>query len=130
MTTKSKVKSKPKSKPKPRTKSGGAKPGNQNARKHGLWAKNHPKMDQKAALGPQRRVEILDSIIDDLHSKYFTAHDLDTACKMANAISIAVTAANGCDRTIALLTGKLPAIDEALARLFEGSDPYDNSTIE
>jgi len=126
-----------KSKPKPKKSKGtgakGGKPGNQNARKHGLWAQKQIATvteGRKGDDGPARRRDYLDDVIETLYNKFNRLDDIDQLCKCANSISIAVTAANGCDRTIAIVSGKLTNLSEAIEQLLMGADPSDPGTLE
>lgn len=122
---------------KPKTKNKkpkGGKPGNQNARKHGLYAKNQPKASTKEkpvdVSGPERRRAIMDDVIESLYTKFNTLNDIDQITKCANSLSLAVTAANGCDRTIAIVSGKLTNLTAAIEQLFMEEDADDPRTIE
>lgn len=129
---------KPKAKPRKSKTTGakkGGKPGNQNARKHGLWAKNQPRAAQSPKeKAEQSRIEerrdLLDEVIERLAARFQTLDDIDQICKCANSISLAVTAANGCDRTLALVSGKVAPISLALDQLYADEDPYDPATLE
>ena len=50
--------------------------------------------------------------------------------RIANALSVAVTAANGCDRTLALITGELTPLQNAIDELLAEDIEYDINTIE
>jgi len=129
-----------KSKPKPKkSKASGArkggKPGNQNARKHGLYARNQPKVHTNGEATVElnqieKRRAIADEVIERLFARFNILDDIDQITKCANSISLAITAANGCDRTLALVSGKVSPINAALDQLFAMEDPYDDSTIE
>lgn len=128
-----------KPKPKPKSKATGAhkggRPGNQNARKHGLWAKNQPKVktsgEGKIEIGQiERRRQVADEVVEILFTKFNTLTDIDQICKCANSISLAVTAANGCDRTLAITSGKLTTLEAAITDLLMEEDAEDASTIE
>jgi hypothetical protein len=119
------AKRKPKAKAKGKK---GGKGGNQNARKHGLYAKNQPPVDPAVAIGAQRREAILDKIILDLDALYWTLKKNEEKFQCVNSISNAVTSANGCQRTAALVSGKLTILNEAIERLLNEDDPYDAST--
>jgi len=123
-------KPKPKSKKSKATGAKGGKPGNQNARKSGLWAKNQPKASKKSEKTAADRRDILDEMIETLYHKFNQLQDIDQLCKCANSISLAVTAANGCDRTIAIVSGKLTNLSEAIEQLLMETDPNDPGSIE
>ena len=113
----------------------GGKPGNQNARTHGLWAKNQPKVTASGEANIEtnkieRRRQILDAIIEALYSEFDGLPDIETRCKCANAISFAATAANGCDRTLAVVSGKLTDLTNAIEQLFADEKANDPSTVE
>jgi hypothetical protein len=108
----------------------GGKPGNQNARKSGLYARNQPKVSPKSEKDAASRRDILDDVIETLYTKFNQLQDIDQICKCANSISIAVTAANGCDRTIAIVSGKLTSLQDSIERLLADEDPNDPSTLE
>lgn len=118
---------------KPKGKPGG-KPGNQNARKHGLWAKNQPKAKTGESKPETNAIEnrrrIMDEVIETLYDKFSRLDDIDQVTKCANSISLAVTAANGCDRTLAITSGKLTNLQSAIESLFANEDPYDARSIE
>jgi len=103
---------------------------NQNARKSGLYAKNQPKVSKKSEKTAATRRDIMDDVIETLFAKFNHLQDIDDLCKCANSISIAVTAANGCDRTLAIVSGKLTNLSEAIERLLMDEQPNDSSTLE
>ena len=121
-------------KAKPKSKTLGARrggqPDNQNARKSGLYAKNQPKVSKKSEKNAATRRDIMDGVIETLYAKFNGLRDIDDLCKCANSISVAVTAANGCDRTIAIVSGKLTNLSEAIERLLMDEQPNDSSTLE
>ena len=128
----------PVKKSKPKKKSTGArkggKPGNQNARKHGLYARNQPKVHTKGEATVElnqieKRRAIADEVVETLFTRFNHLQDIDQICKCANSLSLAITAANGCDRTLALVSGKVSPINEALDQLFAMENPYDDTTI-
>lgn len=113
----------------------GGKPGNQNARKHGLFAKNQPKVNVNGQGNIEinqieKRRAIADEVIESLFAKFNTLQDIDQICKCANSISLAITAANGCDRTLAITSGKLTTLETAITELLMEEDPDDVSTLE
>lgn len=131
--TKQKAKAKAKSKTTRGQK--GGKPGNQNARKHGLYAKNQPKVtasgEGNIEVGQiEHRRHIADEVIERLFTKFNTLDDIDQLCKCANSISLAITAANGCDRTLAITSGKLTNLSAAIEALLMEEDADDPNTIE
>lgn len=106
----------------------GAPKGNQNSRKHGLWAKNSPTPAE--GKGAKWRRDVMDEVIDRLFNKFSTLQDLDQITKCANSLSVAVTAANSCDRTIAILEGKTTSLSAAIEALLANEDPNDERTLE
>ncbi len=107
----------------------GGKPGNQNARQHGLYAKHQPPAQASNKKASDRR-DTLDEIISRLYSKFQTLDDIDDLCKCATAITNAVIGANSCDRTEALISGKLTTLNDAIDRLLNEEDPDDPRTLE
>jgi len=111
----------------------GGQPGNSNARTHGLWAKYQPMVtpeEQDPNAGPEQRRDIMDRVIKVLWEDFCEAEDPETRCKISNALCVAVTAANGCDRTLAIVTGKISPLQQAIEELLAEEDPDDYSTIE
>jgi hypothetical protein len=113
----------------------GAPKGNNNAQKHGLWARNHPKAKVKGEgeieiNQVEKRRNIADDVIETLYDKFHRLDDIDQLCKCANSISLAITAANGCDRTLAIVSGKISTVSEAIEQLFKNYDPDDDSTLD
>ncbi len=80
--------------------------------------------------GPEQRRDILDRVIKVLFMDFCEAEDTETRCRISNALCVAVTAANGCDRTLAIVTGKLSPLQQAIEELLAEEDPDDYSTIE
>jgi len=106
------VKKKP-AKPASKGKRGGQK-NNNNARKHGLYAKTTPTANP---LSIEDRRNILDGCIRTMFDLFQGLNDIDDMAKCLNSISIAVTAANGCERTLSLVNGTYTPIDEILNAL-------------
>lgn len=108
----------------------GGKAGNQNARKHGFYAKNQPPVDPGEAIGASKREAILDKIIVDLEATYWTLKKNEEKFICANTIANVVASANGCERTVAIVSGKLTILNEAIERLLSEEDPYEASTTK
>ncbi len=111
----------------------GGQPGNSNARTHGLWAKYQPLVspeERDPNAGPEERRDILDRVIKVLFMDFCEAEDPETRCRISNALCVAVTAANGCDRTLAIVVGKLSPLQQAIDELLAEEDPDDYSTVE
>lgn len=108
----------------------GVKPGNQNARKHGLYAKIQPPVDRVKAIGAQEREKILDKILLDLEQEYDGKKKWEEKLQIANVIANVCIASNGCQRTVALVSGKLTILNEAIERLIAENDPRDVSTYK
>ncbi len=75
--------------------------------------------------GPEQRRDIMDRVIKVLWEDFCEAEDPETRCKISNALCVAVTAANGCDRTLAIVTGKISPLQQAIEELLAEEDPDD-----
>ena len=111
----------------------GGQPGNNNARTHGLWAKNQPPVtreERDSNAGPEKRRDIMDRVIKRLWEDFCEAEEAETRCRIANALCVAVTAANGCDRTLAIVTGKISPLQQAIDGYWQRRIQMTYSTIE
>ncbi len=100
----------------PKSKPGSGKgKGNKNALKHGLYAKT------PLAAGPGLTIEerraVLDACIQRMADHFTSLDDMDKMSKCLNSISIAVTAANNCDRTLAIINGNYTPLEDVLNEL-------------
>jgi hypothetical protein len=94
-------------------KQGGQK-GNQNARKHGLYSK---KFVQTHTLTVDQRKAMLDACIAKMFETFKKLDDVDEMSKCLNSLSVAITAANNCERTAAILNGNYTPIEDVLNAL-------------
>ncbi len=96
----------------------GAPKGNKNGLKHGLYAARtevvalkHPKV-RNAAFA----ILYLEQAIDEIHARLMRA-DGDEFPRLANSLSLAVTALFNGHRTISFLTGGMTPMEDALNEL-------------
>ncbi len=93
----------------------GGQKNNNNARKHGLYATKPTPTANPLTI--EERRNILDGCIRTMFDLFQSLNDIDDMAKCLNSISIAVTAANGCERTLSLVNGTYTPIDEILNAL-------------
>jgi hypothetical protein len=102
----------------------GAPKGNQNARKHGLYAKKAKVEiitpgDGEAAIevrDPRRAIKYLEGVMDEIVRRMAWARD-DDFTRLANSLSLATTALLNAHRTVAYLTGEMTPVEDALREL-------------
>jgi hypothetical protein len=99
------------------------KKGNTNALKHGLYSKAFV---TRNSLTIEQRRAILDACI----SRAFQAFqdigdDIPKLSMLLNSIGIAVSAANTCERTLALINGNYSPLEEVLQEL-KAYDPHED----
>jgi hypothetical protein len=87
----------------------GGKAGNRNALKHGLYSE---KFVEENALTIEKRKAIIDACIVKMFERFNGLDDIDKMSKCLNSIALAVTAANNCERTLAIVSGNYTPIEE------------------
>lgn len=90
------------------------KAGNKNALKHGLYAR---KIDERLALTIEDRRAVLDACTRRAFALVMKADGADELTKLISAIAHSVTAANNCERTLAVMKGNYTPIEEVLHAL-------------
>ena len=96
--------------------------GNKNALKHGLYSKRF--IDANSLTIEQRKA-MLDACIRKMFERFKTIQDMDAMSKCLNSISLAVTAANNCERTLAIVEGNYTPLEDVLNAL-KYLDPKDD----
>jgi hypothetical protein len=105
-------------------------PGNQNALKHGLYAKRFTK-PERAALKKMPaddltlEIAALRVIGDRILAELDKTQDVDTKAKLVNSFVNAVTALSTVARTHAILNGTYNPLDEALQEALMGLQIYE-----
>jgi len=102
----------------------GAPKGNQNARKHGLYAKK-AKVEiitfgegeaEIQVRDPRRAIKYLEGVMDEIMRRIVRARN-DDFTRLSNSLSLATTALLNAHRTVAYLRGEATPIEDALREL-------------
>ncbi len=98
--------------------SGGAPKGNKNAIKHGIYAGRTQiiTLEDPQARKATFAVVYLENAIDEIYARMMAAQG-DEFCRLANTLSLAVTALFNGHRTLSYLTGGMTPMEDALREL-------------
>jgi uncharacterized protein YjcR len=94
----------------------GAPAGNRNARTHGLYSKAPP-ISPSQALTIEERRNIADTAIRWVWDYHTNCTDVADVAKLIAALKNAMDAANNCERTLAIVSGKYTPLEDILAEL-------------
>jgi hypothetical protein len=101
----------------------GAPKGNQNARKHGLWAKKAqavqiitPADGSVPLQDPRRAIRYLEEVMDEIVRRLREATP-EEFTRLANSLALAATALFNGHRTVAYLMGEMTPVEDALKEL-------------